>query len=159
MRLIIKISLIQQLDLHWIVGHLVDQRVELIDWLWLKKNTMIQHRGLYKGQKNTNLFVEKWFFPLLLNPAWPGWSTRWLDRSEFIKRPAVATALPNSGDPAGRPGTQVTRANPDETQFFFFFKCGIWNPLVYILYVPMKKTMFFQCGIKTFWFKYFNLKG
>lgn len=61
--------------------------------------------------------------PLLLNPVRPGGSTRRLDRSEFSKRPVVATARPNSGDPAGRPGT---RANPDETWFFFFFfKCGI----------------------------------
>ena len=31
---------------------------------------------------------------------------------------AVATARPNPGDPVGRPGT---RANPNETRFFFFF--------------------------------------
>jgi hypothetical protein len=36
-----------------------------------------------------------------------------------------------------------------------FFQCGIWNPLVYILYTPKKKIMFFQCGM----FKYFNFKG
>ena len=131
MRLIIKISLIQQLDLHWIVGHLVDQRVELIDWLWLKKNTMIQHRGLYKGQKNTNLFVEKWFFPLLLNPAWPGWSTRWLDRSEFNKRPAVATARVK--------------------KIMFFLSMWDLKPIsIYTLCSQEKKIMFFQCGIKNF---------
>jgi len=62
---------------------------------------------------------------LLLNPARPGGSNRWLDRSGFNKRPAVATARPNPSNPAGQPGTQVTRANPDETWFFFFFKCGI----------------------------------
>jgi hypothetical protein len=94
------------------------------------------------------------FKPQLLNP------TRWLDRSGFNKRPAVATAWPNSGHPAGRPGTRVTRRTRTRPGFFFLLsKCGIWNPLVYILYVSMKKTMFFQCGIKTFWFKYFNLKG
>ena len=76
---------------------------------------------------------------------WPGTrSTQWLDRSGFSKRSAVETARSNPGDPAGRLGT---RANPVETRCFFFFKCGIWNPLVYILYVPKKKVMFFQCGI------------
>jgi len=61
---------------------------------------------------------------LLLNPARPGRLTRWLDRSGFNKRPAVATTLPNPGDPAGRPRTQT---NPDETRFvcFFSFKCVI----------------------------------
>jgi hypothetical protein len=33
---------------------------------------------------------------------------------------------------------------------FFSFKCEIWNPLIYILYVPKKKIMFFWCGIKKF---------
>jgi hypothetical protein len=43
--------------------------------------------------------------------------------------------------------------------FSFLFKYEIWNPLVCIFYVPKKKIVFFQCGIKkTFWFKYFNLK-
>ena len=29
-----------------------------------------------------------------------------------------------------------------------FFQCGIWNPLVYIFYVPKKIDMFFQ---RAFW--------
>jgi hypothetical protein len=51
--------------------------------------------------------------PLLLNPARPGGSTRWLDRFGFNKRPAVATARPNLGDP-GEPGRDPV--------FFFFSK-------------------------------------
>jgi hypothetical protein len=43
-------------------------------------------------------------------------STRWLNRSGFTKRPAGAIARSNPGEPAGRP---MTRANPDETRFFF----------------------------------------
>ena len=31
-----------------------------------------------------------------------------------------------------------------------FFQYGIWNPLVYMLYVSKEKVMFFQCGIKNF---------
>jgi len=46
-------------------------------------------------------------------------STRWLDRSGFNKRPAVATARPNPGDPVGRPRTRATQANPNKTRFFF----------------------------------------
>ena len=58
----------------------------------------------------------------------------------FNKKPAGATTRQNPVDPwLGR-----TRKTPG----FFFFKCGIWNPLVYILYVPKKKIMFSQCGIK-----------
>jgi hypothetical protein len=36
----------------------------------------------------------------------------------------------------------------DPMCFFCFFKYKIWNPSVYILYVPNKKIMFFQGGIK-----------
>jgi hypothetical protein len=54
------------------------------------------------------------------------------------------------------------RVNPwlgqDPMCFFCFFKYKIWNPSVYILYVPNKKVMFFEGGIKKNWFKYFNLE-
>jgi len=50
-------------------------------------------------------------------------------------------------DPAGQP---VTRLRPGQDPIFLFFKCEIWNLLVYIHYVPKKKFMFFQCGIKNF---------
>ena len=82
----------------------------------------------------------------LLNQARPGGSTWWLDRFGFNKRSARATTRQNPIDPTGQPMTRATRTRPN----VFFFKCGIWNPLIYILYVPKKKekrTMFFQCGI------------
>jgi len=86
---------------------------------------------------------------LLLNPARPGGSTRWLDRSGFNKRPAVATARPNPGDPElGR-----TRTRPG---FFFFFQMWDLKPISIYTLCSHKKTLFFQYGIKTFWFKYFN---
>jgi hypothetical protein len=68
-------------------------------------------------------------------------------------------------DPAGQP---VTRVRPRRDLFFFFsnmgfetyqyilyvptkkvmfFQCEIWNSLVYMLYVHKKKAMFFQCEI------------
>jgi hypothetical protein len=57
--------------------------------------------------------------------------------------------------PGQQPGkTRSTRRInpwPGQTRcFFFLFKYEIWNSLVYMLYVPRKKIMFFQCGIKNF---------
>ena len=108
--------------------------------------------------------VSSWHHPIqvlayqvwLLNPAWPGGSTRWLDRSGFNKSPVGTITWKNLIDPTGQP---MNRANPDETHFFL--KCEIWNPLVYILYIPKKKKsyVFSMWDKKTFWFKYFNLKG
>jgi len=59
---------------------------------------------------------KKGIYALLLNPVLLGGFTWWLDRFGFNKRPAVTTARPNPGNPAGQPGT---RANPNETRFFF----------------------------------------
>jgi len=83
------------------------------------------------------------FKPQLLNPARLGGSTRWLDRSGFNKRPAVAIAWPNPGDPAGRPRTRVTRANPDETWFFFSFQMWDLKPIsIYTLCFHEKNHVF-----------------
>jgi hypothetical protein len=83
-------------------------------------------------------------------PGQPGTrSTRWLDRSGFTKRPVGATARSNPGEPGRDP-------------VFFFFKCEIWNPLVYNYIYSMsqeKSHVFSMWDKKTFWFKYFNLKG
>jgi hypothetical protein len=80
---------------------------------------------------------------VLLNPDRPDRLIRGLDMSGFIKRPVSATTRSNLVDPAGQP---VTRVRTDQDQVFFF-KCGFWNPSVYILYVYKKKIMFFQYAI------------
>jgi hypothetical protein len=67
----------------------------------------------------------------------PGPGTRWLDQFGFNKRSAGATARPNPDDP-GEP-----RRDP-----VFFLMWDLKPIIVYILYVPKKKVMFFQCGIK-----------
>jgi hypothetical protein len=82
------------------------------------------------------------------------WTGPGLIKDRLWKQPGQTRATRRVNPEPGWPGRTRTRPG-----FFFVFKCGIWNPLVYILYVSMKKTMFFQCGIKIFWFKYFNLKG
>jgi len=77
-------------------------------------------------------------FCLVIKPGPAGQpGTRSLDRSGFNKR-LVGTITRQQ---PGRP--ERTRMRPG---VFFFFKCGILNSLVYILYVP--KKMLFQCGIK-----------
>jgi hypothetical protein len=40
-----------------------------------------------------------------------------------------------------------------------FFQCGIWNPLIYILYIHKKKSyVFLMWDKKLFWFKYSRLE-
>jgi hypothetical protein len=40
-----------------------------------------------------------------------------------------------------------------------FFQCGIWNPLIYILYIHKKKSYVFLMWDKNcFWFKYSKLE-
>ena len=77
----------------------------------------------------------------LLNPARPGGSTRWLDRSGFNKRPAVATARPNSGDPG----------EPERNLVFFFFQ--IWDLKsisIYTIYSQEKSHVFSMWDKKPF---------
>jgi len=82
---------------------------------------------------------------MLLNPDRPDRLIRGLDRSGFIKRPVSAMTRSNLVDPAGQP---VTRVRTDQDQVFFF-KCGFWNPSVYILYVYKKKNyVFSMCDLK-----------
>ena len=72
--------------------------------------------------------------PQLLNPARPDGSTWWLDRSGFNKRPAVATARPNPGDP-GEPGRDLV--------FFFFFQMWDLKPIsIYTLCFHEKNHVF-----------------
>jgi len=50
----------------------------------------------------------------------------WLDRFGFVKRPAGTITWQNSIDQVGRP---MTRANQDETRFFFQMWFFSYTPL------------------------------
>jgi len=90
---------------------------------------------------------------VLLNPDRPGGSTRdSADPRAGLVRVCQKTGQCN--DPVKPRGSTCEPGDPGENRprpsvfVFSFFKCGIWNPLVYKLYVSKKKIMFFQCGIK-----------
>ena len=92
---------------------------------------------LFTKKKSTSYLSSK---PQLLNPARPGTrSTRWLDRSGFNKRSAVATTRPNPGDP--EPGwPRRTRTRPG---FFFFFQMWDLKPIsIYTLCFHEKNHVF-----------------
>jgi len=89
----------------------------------------VQSVGICRQFTITDKFIDGWYefqmsgikcisnrmslpTTLLLNPARPGGSTRWLDRSGFNTRSAVATARPNPGEPERDP------------VFFFFSNVG-----------------------------------
>jgi len=72
-----------------------------------------------------------------------------MDRSGFNKRPAVATARSNPGDP-GEPGRDP---------IFFFQMWDLKLISIYTLCSQEKRSCFFNVEYKIFWFKYFNLKG
>jgi len=96
------------------------------------------------------LFINRWTWgpwssDIKSGSVWrvdlkPGWSGDWTGSG-------LSKNQSNPVDPAGQP---VTRLRPGQDPVFLFFKCEIWNLLVYIHYVPKKKIMFFQCGIKNF---------
>jgi len=89
---------------------------------------------------------------VLLNPDWPGGLTQ--DSADQGAGPVrVCQKTSQCNDPIKPDGSTHDLGDPGENRprpivFFSFFKCGIWNPLVYKLYVSKKNIMFFQCGIK-----------
>jgi hypothetical protein len=72
-----------------------------------------------------------------------GWIGSGLIKDWPEQQPGKTGRLGGSTHDTGKPGR--------DPMFFFFFKYGIWNPLVYIYSMfSRKKVMFFQCGINNF---------
>jgi hypothetical protein len=93
--------------------------------------------GAFIWQKGTRQ-ETKGVWSTLLNPVWPGGSTRWLDRSGFNKRPAVATARPNP-DELGR-----------DPVFFFFQMWDLKSISIYTLCFQEKSHVFLMWDKKPF---------
>ena len=85
-----------------------------------------------------SILLDIMLIPLLLNPARPGGSTRWLDQSRFNKRSAVATARPNPGEPGRDPKC-------------FFFQMWDLKPIsIYTLCFQEKSHVFSMWDKKPF---------